>query len=46
MTALAESGATLVSYSVTRAAAEDWQDMAIGPGPVAGESYLDLGRHR
>ncbi len=43
VTAVAESGATRVTYSVTGAAAEDWEDMAIGPGPVAGESYLYLG---
>ena len=33
----------VATYSVTGAAAEDWEDMAVGPGPVAGESYLYLG---
>ena len=41
--AVAESGETRATYSVTGAAAEDWEDMAVGPGPVAGESYLYLG---
>ena len=41
--AVAESGDTRATYSVTGAAAEDWEDMAVGPGPVAGESYLYLG---
>jgi hypothetical protein len=41
--AVAESGATRVTYTITGASAQDWEDMAIGPGPVQGERYLYLG---
>jgi hypothetical protein len=41
--AVAESGPTRVVYTVTGASAQDWEDMALGPGPVAGESYLYVG---
>ncbi|MGH9190739.1 MAG: hypothetical protein ACRD0Q_12060 [Acidimicrobiales bacterium] len=30
-------------WSVTAAKARDWEDMAAGPGPVAGERYLYMG---
>ena len=30
-------------YNLTGAGAADWEDMAVGPGPDAGESYLYLG---
>jgi len=31
------------TWLVTGAAARDWEDMAVGPGPEAGRSYLYLG---
>lgn len=36
-------GTHLGIYSLTGASATDWEDMAIGPGPEAGRSYLYLG---
>ena len=30
-------------WRVTGAAARDWEDMAVGPGPAAGRSYLYIG---
>lgn len=36
------SGATQRIYSLTGASAVDWEDIAIGPGPTAGASYLYL----
>jgi hypothetical protein len=41
--AVAESGATRVAYTLAGASAEDWEDMAIGPGPATGTSYLYVG---
>jgi hypothetical protein len=41
--ALTIDGRDLGSYHLERAALEDWEDMAIGPGPVAGKSYLYVG---
>jgi hypothetical protein len=41
--AVAESGATRVVYTVTGASAQDWEDLALGPGPVSGEPYLYAG---
>lgn len=41
--ALSTSGRDLGSYHLEGANLEDWEDMAIGPGPVAGKSYLYLG---
>jgi hypothetical protein len=41
--AITEGGATRVVYTVTGAGAVDWEDLGIGPGPVAGESYLYAG---
>jgi hypothetical protein len=41
--AVAESGATRVTYTITGASAQDWEDLAIGPGPVAGQPYLYIG---
>lgn len=41
--AIDESGATRVAYTVTGASATDWEDLALGPGPVGGESYLYVG---
>ncbi|MEK0616683.1 PE family protein, partial [Mycobacterium ulcerans] len=39
----AKSGATLGTYTLSGAKASDWEDIAIGPGPVPGQSYLYLG---
>lgn len=36
-------GKNLGVWRVTGAQAEDWEDMALGPGPKPGESYLYLG---
>ena len=41
--ALSTKGATLASYDVAGATAQDWEDIAIGPGPAAGTSYLYVG---
>jgi hypothetical protein len=41
--AVGASGATDVAYTLAGTSAEDWEDMAIGPGPVPGESYLYVG---
>jgi hypothetical protein len=41
--AVAETGATRVTYTITGASAQDWEDMAIGPGPVGGQPYLYVG---
>lgn len=39
----AKSGAMLGTYTLSGAKASDWEDIAIGPGPVPGQSYLYLG---
>lgn len=36
-------GTHLGIYNITGASATDWEDMALGPGPDAGQSYLYLG---
>jgi hypothetical protein len=41
--AMTTSGQHLGSFTLTGASAIDWEDMAIGPGPVAGKSYLYVG---
>ncbi len=41
--ALSTSGKHLGIYNLVGAQAIDWEDIAIGPGPVAGESYLYIG---
>ena len=41
--ALNREGDHLGRYYISGASATDWEDIAIGPGPVAGESYLYLG---
>lgn len=41
--ALNSTGTYLGAYRLTGATARDWEDMAVGPGPVAGQSYLYLG---
>lgn len=40
---LTAMGARCGTWDVTGAGARDWEDMAAGPGPVAGTSYLYLG---
>lgn len=41
--ALGTDGATRATYSLAGATAIDWEDMAVGPGPVVDTSYLYLG---
>lgn len=41
--ALAESGKHLGVYTLSGASAADWEAIAIGPGPVAGQDYLYVG---
>lgn len=41
--ALASSGAVLGAYSLVGAQAVDWEDIAIGPGPIDGASYVYVG---
>jgi len=41
--AATRSGKALGIFPLSSATAVDWEDMAIGPGPKAGESYLYLG---
>lgn len=36
-------GRTCGTWRVTNAEARDWEDMASGPGPIAGQSYLYIG---
>ena len=38
--ALNTQGVHLGTYNLTGANADDWEDMAIGPGPVPGQDYL------
>ena len=38
--AMATDGTHLGIFYLTGAAATDWEDMAIGPGPIAGQPYL------
>ena len=37
------AGAPRGIYSISAKSQSDWEDMAVGPGPVAGASYLYLG---
>lgn len=41
--ALTDRGRHLGVYTITGLAARDWEDMAAGPGPVEGTSYLYIG---
>ncbi|MFQ5604006.1 MAG: T9SS type A sorting domain-containing protein [bacterium] len=41
--AMNDRGKHLGVYLLAGAAARDWEDIAIGPGPVAGQDYLYLG---
>lgn len=36
-------GSLLATYQLSGATNRDWEDISIGPGPAAGESYLYLG---
>jgi hypothetical protein len=40
VTALSDTGADLGTYAVPGATATDWEDIAAGPGPEPGRSYL------
>lgn len=41
--ALRTDGTLAVTYTLSGINAKDWEDMAAGPGPVAGKNYLYLG---
>jgi hypothetical protein len=41
--AIDPTGATLAKITIGGASALDWEDMALGPGPVAGVDYLYFG---
>lgn len=41
--AITAEGQPLGTWRVTNAEADDWEDISIGPGPVAGKSYLYIG---
>jgi hypothetical protein len=41
--ALSNTAATQAIYDLGGASARDWEDIAVGPGPVAGKSYLYIG---
>ncbi len=40
---LREDGSASAVYELTGATNEDWEDLALGPGPMAGRSYLYVG---
>lgn len=41
--AVSRTGAAQAMYDLSGATATDWEDIAIGPGPTAGVSYLYIG---
>jgi hypothetical protein len=41
--AIGSNGQTLGEYALSGASAVDWEDIAVGPGPSAGVSYLYVG---
>ncbi len=41
--AMGSDGRHLGTYSIPGAAAYDWEDIAVGPGPEPGESYIFIG---
>ena len=41
--ALDGKGATLATYRLSGADANDWEDIAVGPGPKSGETYVYVG---
>jgi len=40
---MTSAGTNLGTYSISGASNVDWEDIAIGPGPVAGSQYLYIG---
>ena len=41
--AINTAGDVLATYNLTGAVNKDWEDIAIGPGPVGGQDYLYIG---
>ena len=41
--ALDIGGRNLATYQIAGATARDWEDIAIGPGPIQGQSYIYIG---
>ena len=41
--AMGMDGANLGTFNIVGITARDWEDIALGPGPVAGEDYLYIG---
>ncbi len=41
--AMSSDGRKLGTYLLRQAKADDWEDIAVGPGPESGESYLYVG---
>lgn len=41
--AMTAAGTNLGTYSISGASANDWEDIAVGPGPTAGAQYLYIG---
>jgi hypothetical protein len=41
--AISTTGASLATFVLAGAEASDWEDIAVGPGPTAGASYLYVG---
>lgn len=41
--ALSSTGRTLAIYAVENLADQDWEDIAIGPGPISNQDYLYIG---
>lgn len=40
---ISDRGKTLATYVLAGVTSRDWEDIAIGPGPVAGETYVYVG---
>ncbi|MCU1390467.1 MAG: hypothetical protein JWL72_3805, partial [Ilumatobacteraceae bacterium] len=41
--AMSDAGAALGVFDVAGAQATDWEDIAVGPGPIDGQSYIYIG---
>jgi len=41
--AISTTGASLATFVLAGAEASDWEDIAVGPGPIGGTSYLYVG---
>ena len=41
--AISTTGASLATFALAGAEASDWEDIAVGPGPVGGTSYVYVG---